>query len=310
MALNLLVKESLLTSLNKGGKGSGWFGPPLGTHVVQGGESTPSSGGGGYGNGVAPESFSVKRGAYGGRERTEADQFLDNPLPGGRGWEDATHSQRGRVKEEISDILSEQTDLAAWEMDDVIAQWAHSSNDHDMRSLSLQRDAAEELGIPLSKFTRERIDEVMSGGIPSNEMYPLHSSDQQKQIIRAMYEHTQETLANSGFAPSDTITLYRGVKVPNNLPVGKAFKNERVGIIKDMSVQGNSLESWSVSRQTAEGFAYAREGTQGLVLAMKVPIKRIVGTARTGFGCLTEGEFVIIGSGHNDTARVAKFSEG
>ena len=46
MALNLLVKESLLTSLNKGGKGSGWFGPPSGTHVGQEGSSTPSGSGG------------------------------------------------------------------------------------------------------------------------------------------------------------------------------------------------------------------------------------------------------------------------
>ena len=52
---------------------------------------------------------------------------------------------------------------------------------------------------------------------------------------------------------------------------------------------GNAVESWSLSSKIASWFGGAR-------LAMKVPIKNIVSTAVSGFGCLSEGEIVVGGN--------------
>lgn len=51
---------------------------------------------------------------------------------------------------------------------------------------------------------------------------------------------------------------------------------------------GNAIESWSASPNIARDF--------GRALMMDVPVKNIVSSARTGLGCLSEGEFIILGS--------------
>ena len=91
---------------------------------------------------------------------------------------------------------------------------------------------------------------------------------------------------------NDTITLYRGVRLPTSEVKGWS-KGSHVPVI------GNALESWSAGSLIARNFAGSGTGGGGItsvVLAMDVPVKMIVGTARTGFGCLLEGEAVILGN--------------
>ena len=54
------------------------------------------------------------------------------------------------------------------------------------------------------------------------------------------------------------------------------------------------MESWSVGKHIAYNFSGSR--AKGSVVVADVPVLSIVGTARTGFGCLTEGEVVTVGA--------------
>lgn len=103
-----------------------------------------------------------------------------------------------------------------------------------------------------------------------------------KKILSAMYEHTQKVLAEQGYKPDDEITLFRGFT---------GSKDNRVpddSLMKEVTVHGNAMESWSMDVHTAMSFG-------DTVLATKVKIKDIVGTCATGYGCLNEKEIVVKG---------------
>jgi len=187
-------------------------------------------------------------------------------------------------------------------VNDFIKQWAHSSNNEDMRSLAIQEDAAREFDVPLSKFTKDKIETIRAeiafrgeGPLPP-EWRSLLRSERQQAILRAMYEYKQSQLAEAGFKPGQTIRLYRGVKLPVEI-AGKWNEGDAIPI------KGNALQSWTLSKDTARYFAGSWQ-IGGIAFEMDIPIERIVGTARTGFGCLNEGEFVIMG-GTEDIGRVA-----
>lgn len=66
----------------------------------------------------------------------------------------------------------------------------------------------------------------------------------------------------------------------------------------------NALESWSLSADTARSFADSgKKGELGITLVMEVPVSRIMSTAATGIGCLTELEVVLL-SEDKDVAKV------
>jgi len=238
---------------------------------------------------------------------------LDNPDD--RTWLRSSRIMREQAKNDIVTELSRRSGLSYDEANVFIEQWSLTSNDNDMRSLAIQKDAAEFFGMPLSNFTIEKIRGLelelenykvsLSGqGLTQEEIVakldrigkfsPLYSSDAQKSFIGTMYDLTQEQLNTAGFSSGDTIRLRRGVRLPND--IAKDMLTDDI-----VNIEGNVLESWSVSEGTARKFAMrdplaVREDTNiGLVLEMDVPIEMVVGSARTGFGCLTEGEFVIQG---------------
>jgi len=306
--------------VKKGGTGSGHHG-----HSGRPGEvggSLPGSGGFG----------SLSEGGV--DENTLSMKALDTFLNGGAlskdsNWQRGDWDRDVRVKMQTMRDLAVRSGLSNEECKFMIAQWAQSSNDTDMRSLALQVDASEELGIELSIWQqlnladvqRERdtfiedglrtkgfdsLDDAYEGyknvwrieyetdyedyklvvqrEIIRNSRYieepeakyvPLYSSETQRKFIRAMYENTQERL---GAYAGDTVELYRGVK----------NSDMESGIAR---YYGNAIESWSMSKIVTRDFA--REDGD-VILQAVVPIKNIVGTARTGFGCLMEGEFVII----------------
>ena len=256
----------------------------------------------------------------------------DNQMVGWLGTEDVMSNF---AKDEIVTKLVEQTGL---EYDDVnlfIGQWAQSSNDEDMRSLAIQRDAAIMLGQDLPEWQQNKILDVMrerQGKIESVEStykmteeegkgmgwidakyYPLMSSDKQQQLLRAMYDNTQERLDAEGIG--DTIRLRRGMLVDR-----KVYDKWEVDVgawgavdwSPDVEYSGSVLESWSVNSITAEGFAdveYAKAGQVGVVFEMDIPRERLISSARSGFGCLSEYEFVHLGAYGDEKARVVFVSE-
>jgi SPP1 gp7 family putative phage head morphogenesis protein len=116
----------------------------------------------------------------------------------------------------------------------------------------------------------------------SNEKYML-------QFLMAMYENTQNTIyqiikSNEKWKNVKYLQLYRGINlygVPDEqYPVQGTWIDYTMG---------NALESWSLNLETSKKFGR-------LVFRAYVPISRIVGSCLTGFGCLNEEEFVVMGT--------------
>jgi hypothetical protein len=103
-----------------------------------------------------------------------------------------------------------------------------------------------------------------------------------KKFIKAMYEETQERFRAHGYKPDDEITLFRGVD--DDAIVGNF---DYIG--QKVAYRGNVMESWTASANVGSSFG-------GVVLGQKVKVRNVISTARTGTGCLTEAEYVILGN--------------
>jgi hypothetical protein len=246
-------------------------------------------------------------GGAGATNNRKLDDFLSENTQ--EGWKSANSGERAEAKIRTVRELAERSGMPEGEVNSLIRQWAYSSNDDDARSLSLQKDAADEFALPLSDFSKEKLDHVgtsfrqldeheqkhhrdllEAGG--SSPYFPLDSSSDQRKFLRTMYDSTQQRLRKQGLKGNDTVTLYRGVRLSTS-----EVKGWKEGSY--VPVVGNTLESWSVGSGIAANFAgqgTGGAGTTSVVLAMDVPVKMIVGTAKTGFGCLSEGEVVVLGS--------------
>jgi len=225
-------------------------------------------------------------------------------------WHGASKQVKRQAKDELVTALSERSGVPYDTVNDFVKQWSYSSNDNDMRSLAIQRAASETFGIPLSEFTQGKITalerKIAEGAIPQGRFAPLLPDDEQGLLLKAMYDYTQEKLALSGFSSGDTVRLRRGVVLPDYIA-----EDWDKGSIQQ--IIGNTLESWSVGENVASRFANAMgKGKVSVVLEMDVPVETIMGTARTGFGCLDEGEFVLLGSQPSQAKiiHITKWDEG
>lgn len=243
-----------------------------------------------------------------------ADLYRETGLPelADMGWSGATEEMRQIVKAQITDRLAQATAIDETDVRRFINQWAISSNDHDMGSLALQQDAADFFGVPLSEWQQGRIDEIKKAYGRYQPYHPsdedvnivfdrLLPADQQKVLLWRMYDDTQRALVKAGYnRETGVVRLYRGVRYDDYRPEAQLTEGDRA------DYRGSTLESWSVDWGTALGFAHPdpQKYVVGLVLAMDVPVRNIISTARTGFGCLAEGEFVILGSVPGSRVRV------
>jgi len=211
-------------------------------------------------------------------------------------WDMATPDERRKVKDDLVSTLAQRSGIDYKNVNEFIKQWAYSSNDDDMRSLAIQKAASELFGVPLSEFTQgkvagleKQLSELRARGVEPEyirEFKPKFASllpdTQQKAILQSMYDYTQEQFKREGWKEGGTIRLRRGMTLPSDIA-----GDWKAGDV--ITVKGNTLESWSVGKDIARRFG-------DIVLEMDVPIEAIVSTARTGFGCLTEGEFIVLGS--------------
>lgn len=251
--------------------------------------------------GSAPELQAVE--TEGSRKNNQAlDEIFSDAAGGGdMAWIDADDDQRAEVKRILVEDLGDAAGLSYEDSNTFVKQWSHTSGDNDMRSLAIQKDAAEEFDEPLSEFTKSRIDALEATRTTEPGEYDfsldegeglsaLYPSDVQRNTLRQMHTITQEWLdyVVPGFDMNEGVTLYRGVKFSGDV---RGKKGDLVDF------KGNTLESWSLSPAVADRFARtARGGQRGYVFKAVVPAKKIICTALTGFGCLTEGEVVVLGS--------------
>ena len=254
---------------------------------------------------------------------------LINDFEGMNPWMHANEEERSNLKAKVARDLAAASGVTEQEASDFVQQWAHSSNDNDMRSLAVQQDAAKEFGVELSDFTKEKIratnaeterrqksaqkfvsdlsEEQLSKHYPGKTRQqvakdvaaqtwhkgaPLMESNKQRAVLRSMYNETQAELKSRGITK---VRLSRGVKLP---------RDEGLKTGDTISLQTNSLESWSISEDVANQFASSGYLAMGVTFEAVVPAERILSIPATGFGCLTEGEVVMLGGVDGDIAEV------
>jgi len=227
------------------------------------------------------------------------------------------YKKRGDIKHNIVTELANRTGIDYDICNEFIRQWAVTSNDNDYRSLSIQERAAEVFGVELSDWQVERLNDVLAwreteierlndsgkpliGGViritetrrgEMRQGVPYSSHDEAiDSLLTAMRNMTQEELKAAGI---ERVVIYRGVKFdsdPQEMELISGTQGQNVGYT------GNAIESWTTQEGTGERFAGSHGGGYvGAVYRMEIPVERVVGTARTGFGCLDEWEWVIIG---------------
>jgi hypothetical protein len=123
-------------------------------------------------------------------------------------------------------------------------------------------------------------------------LYSPVSRETERKFLRAMYNDTQKQLEKMGVTE---VTLFRGTgKTSIHVKKPAVVFTLPGSIGKAVSYHGNAMESWSASLLTAFGFGTVK-------LGMRVPRQNILCSARTGFGCLTEGEWVVLGNSNPGT---------
>jgi predicted ABC-type ATPase len=165
---------------------------------------------------------------------------------------------------------------------DFIHTWASTSADTHPKALAIQTLAAEMFGIPEAEHLKDA-----RNANRSDINYVIDSEKETiRTLLRAQYDWTQAELAKAGITEA---TVYRGMKdVPRSTATGI---DDRVNL--------QPLSSFSVEYKTARDFAFGGGDPRNqAVTMMRVPAKQIFSTAKTGFGCLNEGEVVVLG-GHN-----------
>lgn len=192
-------------------------------------------------------------------------------------------SGKDKDKFKISDMKNFVSNLQILDFPDSPYSKRDDSMGNDFRSLLIGQTRADAIGQPRDPDWNfnSKLDEMIDGYKFQDDPEAV-TPEESKKILSAMYQHTQKVLAEQGYKPDDEITLFRGFtgvkdnRVPND------------SLMKEVTVHGNAMESWSMDVHTAMSFG-------DTVLATKVKIKDIVGTCATGYGCLTEKEIVVKG---------------
>jgi hypothetical protein len=166
-----------------------------------------------------------------------------------------------------------------------IAKWAGTSGDSDVYALMMQHAVKDEFGLKADWGARmlaqgvghgqaqeDLLKKVTTGYAVAGPFY--------RRFVRRMYEHTQAVLAAEGVKE---VGLWRGMST-HGLPWGVEGK-QRPPL--------QPANSWASSKSQAKKFLGSQTPRY---LKATVPASRILGSARTGFGCLNETEFVVLDS--------------
>lgn len=159
-----------------------------------------------------------------------------------------------------------------------IRRWTENSVSPE--TAALQRHAAEEFG--LADAATEHLTRYEP--VPSDV-----SRAQDRAFLRAMYENTQQWFRDHGITQ---VTVYRGMMT--GLPAGNG----------QMTVRMQPMSSWSAVRSIADQFAKVSPQLPAAgVMALRVPVSRVLSTAVSGMGSAAEAEVVLLGGSYQVTVR-------
>lgn len=221
----------------------------------------------------------------------------------------------------VQENLAQATGLTPPMTADLVNGWAATSNDNDYRAMWMQKMAAEEFGVPLSQWQQDKLNalegiradserlfqtaqmstpfEAMASsraGATSEILGGRTQEEVGRSFLREQYIATQAFFKEQGVTE---VVAYRGQLVKEmdySLDAPAGVDNPNIPEEGDLlRGAGNAMESWSIDQSVAEGFAAPGRGVVGYVERMVIPVERILSTPFTGYGCLAEGEIVVLG---------------
>lgn len=161
------------------------------------------------------------------------------------------------------------------EVNERIARWASTSGDNNTGAMAMQMAIHEEFGKVGTVFVRGSAPDFIRG---VQEHY-AQVGDFYRRFVRVMYEHTQAELKAAGI---ERVSVYRGMYFQGNTPAWA-----KRGASNRMHLQ--PANSFSARKATSQGFG-------DHLFEASIPRDRVLGSARTGFGCLNEYEYVVLDS--------------
>lgn len=200
---------------------------------------------------------------------------------------------------------------------ELIDCWAGTSADHNPTALALQRAVREEFGLDANVLhdPLQFVDDAVRNG--EAHLYGLHGPGY-RVFVRGMYENTQDEFAARGITH---VSVTRGMGLPFDSPAGRAYRSLaslttriEAEMVQPWSPAGEALRGAveaghleaptvhglriDVTLQPASSFSTS-SGTAGAfgpsLIAGRIPVARILSSSRTGWGCLNESEFVVLG---------------
>lgn len=153
----------------------------------------------------------------------------------------------------------------------MIQTWAGTSDSNNPLSLAMQLAVRDEFDLPASAV--KALEGRDAGAMTVAERLYGENRAAFRAFVRAQYDETQAWLADHGITH---VYLYRGQGYPGGGESG----------IRHIDLQPASSFSYTLS--TSHRFR------RNLSIAARVPAERIIGTARTGWGCHNETELVVL----------------
>ena len=195
---------------------------------------------------------------------------------------------RDRVVGEIADRLKGNADfqkLTALRGGDVhetilLLRTAWGGSSQHVLSIGLHRAAEEEFGLRgHDRHSAERLNSV-------RDLYNEYGAGM-RAYVRAVYDNTQAYFAKQGITD---VLAYRGMGwAKHGEPKGIAWNKGSRSIALGM----RPLTSFSVNRSEARNFG--SDKPYRMLVAARIPVSRILGTAQTGMGIIDEGELIVLG---------------
>jgi hypothetical protein len=172
----------------------------------------------------------------------------------------------------------------------LVGVWADSSGDHHDIALALQQSALREFPELTDGAATDHWDlDPTLRGVVRREL--AESGAVYRAFHRAQYNNTQRWFKKHGITH---VTLYRGMAIPKE--TAETALKGGTSAITDLATQ--PVSSYSYELETALEFATDTSRSSGLTPTLSVsrfPVERVLSTALTGFGCLTEGEVTVLG---------------
>lgn len=179
--------------------------------------------------------------------------------------------------------LTDPEDVRQWILDSEAAarvqQWAGTSGDKTVAATAMQQAVKEEFGTTGSAIVRAETDLAF---VQQHDEFYGKVSTFYRRFVRRMYEHTQDDLAANGIT---SISVDRGMNFhgPNRPDWATVGTQTRPDL--------QPANSWSTSKAVAHRFG---SGQGQIRISAVIPADRVLGSARTGFGCYSEKEFVVL----------------